>query len=179
MSAPSAIIDAKSGVAGVLVDLATGQPIRKAFWANLATGEYKAWRTDPDGRIVSPPEVVAGRTQLKWLPTRPATPKTPPAADPDAPPVQAPTLLAGRRRVGRPLGLMNVPCDQRTCSRWAVWQVADELDKPALVVAGVKQYEQADLLNVRYYCDWHYQPPRLFDAKGEIIKEHEVEARPG
>ena len=160
---------------------ATGQPIRKVFWANLRTGEYKAFRLDSQGQIVREhipgklrPQAVTyeGRTPLKWFPAKiTRKPGCPPQYEyPAIPPIPS------NPRRGRPITLLNVPCDVGTCSRWACWEVADEQELPALDT-GDKVYERALPKNVRYYCDFHWTDPTLTKLTGEVIKQ-EVEARP-
>lgn len=86
-------------------------------------------------------------------------------------------------------------CEQ--CSRQATWTVSDEVETTPLVT-GVKElvvrgrtvlvtarssrrrfaWDRAAVVDRRYYCDRHFQPPRLLDAKGEVMQQLDDEARP-
>jgi hypothetical protein len=68
------------------------------------------------------------------------------------------------------------------CSRDATWSSADEvLATPAKgvvkggpkLLGGAYLFDQAAVVGRRYFCDWHHQPPRLLDDKGEVIKVDE------
>jgi hypothetical protein len=54
------ILDAKSGLRGVLLNHHTGQRIPFARWANTETGEYEAWAENPAGREDNPPPLLRG-----------------------------------------------------------------------------------------------------------------------
>lgn len=77
--------------------------------------------------------------------------------------------------------LLDCPCSVRGCSRLATWSVGDEVDVTPVV--GVHLFPDGQRHRVlylrgatvgrRFYCQRHWQPPRLLDAKGEIIQEFE------
>lgn len=151
------IIDARQGDRGLLEDLAAGVVIRRARWANLETGEFEA-RTS-DGRL------YGGRTRLRWTPIRT------PCGGPPGPIPHATAPTAGV------YVFTNRPCEHYGCVRRAEWKVADEAPLSPETDAGVS-YERAQTIGVRYYCSWHYQPPRLL-IEGDVAKVYdEVKARP-
>ena len=57
-----------------------------------------------------------------------------------------------------------------TCSRLAVWSVADEV---AVTPEHSSRlfWERGMTVGRRYYCDSHYAPARLLDVKGEVIQD--------
>ena len=96
-------------------------------------------------------------------------------------------------RVDDPFGLNK--CE--ACSEVATWTVSDEVETTPLVTgvrvstvrgrrvlvavktAGRKfAWDKAAVVDRRYYCDRHYQPPRLLDARGEVVEQLDGEARP-
>lgn len=76
------------------------------------------------------------------------------------------------------------------CMRQAVWQTADEVEvsplvdtRKEVVAFGVTirrpTFERGATVGRRYYCDFCYRPPRILDAKGEVIRElDEQKVRP-
>ncbi len=72
--------------------------------------------------------------------------------------------------------LLNRKCLR--CSALAVWSVSDEMEvTPAIGRNPYKRwgrgkvvFDRAKTVGIRFYCERHYQPPRLLDSKGEIIK---------
>ena len=67
------------------------------------------------------------------------------------------------------------PCAHRGCNRLGTYSVADEAPASSVVgdVAGVGRFAFRRGMTVgrRWYCPWHWQPPRLLDAKGEVVQE--------
>ncbi len=71
--------------------------------------------------------------------------------------------------------LLNRKCAR--CSALACWSVSDEMEvTPAVGRNPYKRWGKGKVLfdrgktvGIRFYCSKHYQPPRLLDAKGEII----------
>jgi hypothetical protein len=78
--------------------------------------------------------------------------------------------------------LLDRPCQAKGCGRLAEWAVADEVGvspeavtRPLLLPDGrtLKRplYERGATVGRRYYCSFHYRPPRILDAKGEVIQD--------
>lgn len=74
------------------------------------------------------------------------------------------------------------------CSRDATWSVSDECEvtpqrslvtKALTIPNGSYLFDRSMTVGRRYYCDRHFQPPRLVDAKGEPMADLETNARPG
>jgi hypothetical protein len=76
--------------------------------------------------------------------------------------------------------ILDRPCDVKGCGRLAEYQVSDEVPAtPAVTkpvnVNGFKAslWDRGAMVGVRYYCSWHFKPPRILDAKGEVVQELE------
>lgn len=63
------------------------------------------------------------------------------------------------------------------CSRQAVWCTGDEVEASP-ERRGRRLYGRGQLVGRRYYCERHFQAPRVVDAAGEIVQKLEGEARP-
>lgn len=163
------IIDSRSGVRGVLVDLDTGQRIPFARWCNTDTGEWEAFAPGPDGKQTK--RVIRGRGRIHFVPGSGVKPRP---NTPSASLSQQPAATATRQRI---LALSDRPCQAYGCSREATWKVADEQQLDPVEADG-KKYDAAKLIGVRYYCEWHYDWPRLYDKKLELIENTIVKARP-
>ena len=169
------ILDARSGLRGVLVDEENGRRIPFARWANLATGEYEAFRADPSGRSIlrdelGKPILVRGRCRLRFIPD-PAAKRSESVA------YTMPCVESG-------MGLRRLAyatkrrCQHPGCVRPAEWVVADEAESPPVAGPDGLLYRTAKLVGVRYFCSWHYEWPRLKRADGNVV-DVEVTARPG
>lgn len=85
---------------------------------------------------------------------------------PDAP------VLRRRERIRAPL--LTVRCDAKGCSRVAAWSTIDEVAMPYERINGFN-YTRALMVDRRFWCDFCYQPPRVLDAKGEVVStDHEA-----
>lgn len=151
------IIDARSGLRGVLVNADTSARIPFARWANLETGEYEALAATPDGRqVLQPAQVVRGRCRLRWIPA-------------------APVYRPGRLIVPRdepPKRAVRIPavagqfCEHKGCSRLAEWRTMDEEElQPAVMPDGTRE-ERARAVAFHRYCSWHYQNPTFTSLRG-------------
>lgn len=169
------ILDANSGVRGVLVNADTGERIPFARWANLETGEFEALVIDAaTGRPARPNRLYRGRANLRFVESH-APPLQPPEPQP-APVVEAAPAYLPRR--GVPLAAFeNRACEHPTCLRKAAWKTAEQRELPPLEAADGTRYEQAAVTRIRFWCPFHYQWPTLQHADGEI-EPIEVKARP-
>ena len=161
------IIDAKSGMRGVLVNADTGERIPLAFWANLETGEYRAFRT-VDGK--TPTKNIAGQTisydgksRLRFIETGGLYTTPPPT----------PSSPTEYRTLERCLVVPGRNCEAKGCSRLAEWETAVER-----LIASPDGFERAVLVGRRRWCSWHYRLPYEVDEKGEVVREIEVATRP-
>lgn len=70
----------------------------------------------------------------------------------------------------------------QTCGRLAVFSVGDEVPvspqqtrKPLTLPGGRvlanPLWERAATVGRHYYCAWHYSPPRILDARGEVMEK--------
>jgi hypothetical protein len=67
------------------------------------------------------------------------------------------------------------------CSRQAEWSVSDEVTVTPEVstmngLRGRFMFDRGTTTGRRYYCSWHYQPPRILDERGEVVEAIEIEA---
>lgn len=155
---------------GVLVRADTGERIPWACWADLDTGEFGALVLDMTGQPVRPRRLYQGRCPLKFI----AAPTT----GTPRPATVAPAVCRVRR--GVPISPFDARrrCQHYACDRPATWKVSDEQETAPVVRANGRLCETAQLVGTRWYCDWHYLFPRLFDGRGELIGETVVRARP-
>jgi hypothetical protein len=88
-------------------------------------------------------------------------------------------------RVGRIKDVL-APHKCNNCTRRAVWQVGDEVEVSPLPDGRKKvvafghvirnpAYERGATVGRRYYCDFCYKPPRVLDARGEVIRDVDEE----
>lgn len=65
-------------------------------------------------------------------------------------------------------------CQHYGCSRLASWAVADEVQvayQRGRVGGRTAFFERGATVGRRFYCSHHYQPPRILDARGEVVEE--------
>jgi hypothetical protein len=156
----------------VLRDVTTGKPI-----VQLGRGRFKA---DLRRRV----DVPRKRAPRLGAPTCSRCPSRMTLPGDDLCPVCR-AREQGRTVGVKPLGpgeLMAVrPCDNG-CGREATWSVGDEVSvtpvpgtlprqhggppRPVLFLRGATVAR-------RWYCSWCYQPPRLLDARGEVVEVRE------
>jgi hypothetical protein len=73
------------------------------------------------------------------------------------------------------------------CSRLASWSVSDEVTTTP-EIGGPKRilgetvnrtlWDRGATVGRRWYCSWHYAPPRLLDSHAEVVSELPVSERP-
>lgn len=171
------ILDARSGVRGTLWNADTGQPIHKARWANLNTGDWEALATLPDGQVIQPVRLIRGRCRLRFVPAGTVAASTATAPAEVTMPVYPLESLPGQR-AGTPIvAILGQECECRGCHRLATWRTADEEElEPAVGPEGALA-ERARVVRYHLWCDWHYQPP-LFTSLRGVLKETHPRARP-
>lgn len=191
------ILNANDGIRGRVYDLDTGKRVPKVIELNTATGYLKAYRVvkqdddHPESEVIQMGmngglQWYEAHGRFKFVPeeTTAATGRIVMGAPACAMCRSVLTLpgddLCPRCRAAErgqrnrfmveklTTPLFNRQCEN--CSRTAVWSVADEVD----VTPQRKDrwlYERGMTVGRRYYCDRCYQPARLLDAKGEIVKD--------
>jgi len=175
------ILDARKNpnLRGVLVDAATNQPIRWARWANLATGEFEAFKFDPK-RIKDlggcPTDFLyRGRTALKFVEDRTVPIRTPGNLDGKAVKQQMEEI---RRTTTPKLLIPGDYCEVRGCHRLSAWSVADERILEPLPGPDGRLQERGIIVDVHAYCDRHFRLPVSTSLRG-VESEVEVKiARP-
>lgn len=164
------VIDATSGTRGIVIDLDTGLVIRKVRRANLSSGEFEAFRTWPNGEIrydENGPMIYRGRGRLHFKPTANLAPPRPTSPS-----------QTQQNYDHIPIPLFSNRCCQKGCTRVARWSVSDEVPQTPVEVNG-RKYSRGKIVGRRYYCEFHWKPPRLLDAKGEVMQEFdEIGVRP-
>lgn len=167
-------IYAKDGVRGTLIDLITRKPIRVPVWFDQETGEYEAFRLDAVGKILhenGKPVRYRGKTKLQFIPSYTDNQKFIEKVAPDKF-VGTPKSVIPITKREKLYPLLQLRCEAYGCDRIAAWSVSDEVPSSP-VVQGNRKYETGITIARRYYCSWHYQPPRLLDAKGDVISVDE------
>ena len=164
------ILDAKSGLRGILVNAETGQRIPFARWANTETGEWEALAATPDGKsILQPKRIVRGKCRLRFVPSagfvapRPTVPEDPP-------------LAAGETK--RVLAIPGRECEERFCHREAVWLTGDEEELEPQIGTDGRGYERGRVVRIHRYCNEHYRPPVHTSRRGVESEIEITTARP-
>ena len=195
-------LHAEQGARGQVIDLDTGLPVRKVIRLNEEAGLLEAYQVDAHGKERQDGEgnflTVTLKGRFKFIPRREAFTAVPKIVM-GAPACAkcgcnltlrgddlCPTCRAkdrGQRnpmtRGGQRLSPLEIRwCDHKGCSRRAAWAVGDEVTvTPELARRGRRRwlFDRAMTVGVRHYCSFHFQPPRILDAKGEVIEElHEA-----
>jgi hypothetical protein len=190
------ILRAEDRPSGLLIDLDTGKPVYGLLWWNSETGYIEALQLDAKGRKqwawvaesgkrVPRAKTYHARGRFKWQPSDApfqAT-KAPQEGATRCARCPSPLTLPGDELCarckaadrGKPLRverisnpLLGVRC--RECSRAAVFGVGDEVEASPQRHAGLL-WDRGACVGQRWYCERHYVPPRLLDARGEVIAE--------
>lgn len=199
------ILRAQDGVRGKVIDLDTGQLMRRLVWVDLDTGHFEAYQSNPDGSVKQDASggkpTIRGIGRFRFEPAPPR--KDPLAGAPNcarcnsrltlpgddlcvtcraAQEVSKQARTDGKTRNTMPVRMeaiipvLDQHCIHYGCDRVATWLVSDEA--PASYEPGTFQgkkcwYERGVTVGRRFYCEWHKQPPRLLDPRGEVIQHLE------
>jgi hypothetical protein len=189
-------LHATQGFRGRLIDLETGRAVPRVLWFDPEQGEIEAYAVDEQGRYRSDGNgnllTYRARGRFIFLPGKPTgqgPKKTVHLGAPRCAKCRSPLTLLGddlcapcraldrnqknRMKVERmDEFLLRRPCDYRGCSRAASWSVADEVEVTPQQ-RGRALYARGATVGRRFYCTFHYQPPRLLDARGEVVQVDE------
>jgi len=197
---------ASQGFRGEIWDLDTGLKVHKVIWYDSDTQELEAYEVDLQGTEIRDINgdfiTYHAKGRFRYMPVTIAPPKSMSLGSPRCARCGNPLTLQGHdlcpvcnaqdkgykgiqsiRRLSTPI--LDRPCEVKGCGRLAEYQVADEVPAtPAVTkpvtIKGFKTtlWDRAVMVGVRYFCAWHFKPPRLLDAKGEVVQEFENEVRP-
>lgn len=211
------ILDANNKIRGKVIDLDTGQVVRKVIRLNTDIGYLKAYRVDAAGEIERDAAgdyltyEAVGR--FKFVPSDKPAVKGVVLGAPKCELCQSTMTLPGdtlcvtcraeergqrNRMTCERIDGLEVGRKCERCSRDACWSVGDEVvvtpsqtsfkielrgrRRQRVMVpngVGTQQWSRGQMVGRRYFCSKHYKPPALLDAKGEVIKELDVQnARP-
>ncbi len=173
------ILDAHFGLRGVLVDTDAGSRIRWAVWANMDTGEYEAFKSDPEHavKLGLPLDVLRYRGRAGHLRFIPSAPRAKGALARAQTPAEVAEMVRWARR-GQPiLMLPGRECDEPKCHALASWMTAHEQEvEPETDGEGVR-WERAVTVRRSKWCHHHYRFPVFSSLRG-VESEVEVTARP-
>jgi hypothetical protein len=171
-------ITAQSGLRGKLIDLDTGEEVKKVIWFNLQEGSIHAYCVDKFGNLIKADngdfKVYWARGKFKFIPspnTRLQTCSVSGASTIDC------KCDSCRGRISKAVQKtvkINTPIlsDRCQCGRLAEFSVSDEVSL-APVRSGNRYYVRAKCIGVFKYCSWCYKAPKLYDSKGELISTWE------
>jgi len=194
---------AARGHRGTVTDLDTGRPVGGIIWADIEQGTLEAYRLDGDGKPVRDASgrrltyVAQGR--FSYRPHDTVTRKSPKQSATHCVKCRSPLTLAGDElcplcnardrgyktltRPERVVPLLGRHCQHKGCSRTANWAVSDEVPVSCQKhkhasngrTPGTSSlfFSRGMTVRRRYFCDFHFQPPRILDAKGEVVEELE------
>ncbi len=184
------ILDSKTGN-GRVVDLDTGLTIRHIIRLNISEGYLEAYRTDSCGNVLKNAKgeklFYAAKGRFQYIPNPPKAVKKVVVGAERCAKCSSPLTLPGDdlcvscRAIER--GQRNKMSIERLttpfldtycqCGKLAVYSVADEVEvSPQLYQR--RFFGRGATVGRRYYCERHYQPAKLLDAKGEVIQDLET-----
>lgn len=198
-------LHAEQGFRGTVVDLDTGQPVRKVLRIKDTMDELEAVAVDGAGNAVKnavgDEKTYRAVGRFRFVP-RPgnATPKVLLGA-PACTKCGSVLTLPGddlcsackakdrgqrHKMTAERVSNLLLPRKCEQCSRQAVWSVSDEVNTTPeaggkLTIRGRKfrgvYYARAAVVGRRWFCEWHFKPPRLLDARGEVVQEIQEKLR--
>lgn len=191
------ILNAADGIKGKVVDLDTGRVVRGVKLLNTDTGYLEAYHVDANGKPkrdaggrLLPTYQAVGRFRFEPADGNRMPVKLPVqlGADRCAKCGSSRTLLGddlcptcraverGQKHRMRAEPLTN-PLEDHSChecTRRASWCVSDEVavtPQAGKFASASALFERVQVVDRRWYCSWHFKPPRLLDARGEEIAE--------
>jgi hypothetical protein len=170
-------LDSHSGLRGVLVNADTARPIRWAIWADTDTGEYEAFRADPQIAERLGIDLASiryrGQARLRFIPAR-VSPRLKPTDARDA----ADSMREAKLLWAKPIIMLpGQECDERYCHALASWQTAMERVIEPIVGADGQAYKRSIVTEIRNWCPKHYRWPQRVSLRG-VESETEVTTRP-
>lgn len=194
------LLTAANGVRGTVYDLETGRRVPKVIELNEERGYLKAWfvvrqddehpeREEVRKNAAGEHEWYEAHGRFRFVPAELVAPKVRPDLSGASSCVLCKSVLTlpgddlcprcrakerGQRnrflveRIATPL--FDQKCQE--CSKVATWSVADEVGvSPER--HGRNLWDRGMVVGRRYYCDSHYRPARMLDAKGEVMGDCE------
>jgi len=170
-------LDSHSGMRGMLVNADTNQPIRWAIWADTDTGEYEAFRADPEIAerlgVALASLRYRGRARLRFIPAR-VQPTPKPTDQRDA----SESMREAKLLWAKPIIVVpGQECDERYCHALAEWRTAMERVIEPIVGDDGKTYKRSIVTEVKNWCPKHYRYPQRVSLRG-VESETVVTARP-
>jgi hypothetical protein len=180
---------AQQGYRGEVIDWETGNIVPKVLWLDLDTGELEAYQLDPHGNILTDSNgnllTYQARGNFRFFPREFREKKLPAAAALACVKCTSPLTLPGEELCprcfladrGKPLrdppvgSPLRRPCE--VCEEPASWCVADEVPVSPVLHRGFL-FSRGATIGRRYYCVRHWQPPRILDARGEVMEVEEA-----
>ncbi len=185
-------LDAKD-FAGVVTDLDEDRPVRKVIRVDADQGLVEAFKVDASGNILRYPDgqpiryMARGRFRVDVTARPKPKKRSPLVGAAQCARCDSKMTLPGDdlcafcrgKQQGRAMRVEPVtdpladrPCDNG-CGRPATWSVSDETAiTPVLgdYGSGKVWYSRGSLVARYWWCSWCYRPPRILDAKGEVIE---------
>jgi hypothetical protein len=188
------ILRAKDGLRGTFRHRLSGAVIHWMIEYNTVTGEYVAWKNDPDAGCR---RKTKGKADLVFVPDREKMARVTLQEIQQQSRIQLPveevrcTTNPRRHRVSaRRLDASLFEfhdCEHYGCIKYADWETADKeelppervvtMTKPIIAANGlilvpgkekVKYFKRGAVVNTHYWCNQHYQPPGLVYPDGSI-----------
>lgn len=186
-------LHAEQGFRGRVLDLDTGKSVPRVLWLDEQAGELEAYRVDVAGKPVRDANgdflTYRARGRFRFEPAATEKPHSAPhivmgapacarcqssltlPGDDLCPPCRAADRGQRNRMRAEPVsGLLLVrPCETKGCGRIAAWCVSDEVSVTPQLHAR-RLWERGAVVHRRWYCAFHYHPPRLLDSRGETVE---------
>lgn len=180
-------LSAQDGLRGRFRRADNKQPLRFVRWYETETGEWEAFRCDPDiakARGIPLRSILyRGRSRLEFIQAAPLASKPSGRAASATPldEIRAAILKGGELHVQAIVWLPGEKppeCEGAKCHRRAEWSVAvEQIVEPERGSDG-RFYERAVLIDAHNFCSWCYRPPRQISQRGVETELDNIVARP-